>query len=61
MNNETYIPMQDILNRLKTHPDLTPQDKKEFGYITDMLKMSKKRKDKIFKPVTSNQKRNQNK
>ena len=53
--------MQDILNRLKTHPDLTPQDKKEFGYITDMLKMSKKRKDKIFKPVTTNQKRNQNK
>jgi hypothetical protein len=50
--------MQDVLNRLKTHPDLTPQDKKEFGYITDMLKMSDKKKQKIFKPIIKNQNRN---
>jgi hypothetical protein len=61
MLNETFIPMEDVLYRIKTHPDLTKQDKKEFAYITDMLKMSNKRKEKIFKQVKSNQQRNQNK
>ena len=58
MLNETFIPMEDILYRIKTHPDLTKKDKKEFAYITDMLKMSDKRKEKTFKEVKSNQQRN---
>jgi hypothetical protein len=61
MINETFIPMEDVLYRIKTHPDISKKDKKDFGYITDMLKMSDKRKKKIFKPVKSNQKRNLNK
>ena len=61
MINETFIPFRDIEIRLKSHPDLTDKDKKEFGYITDMLKMSKKRKEKIFKPVIKNQQKNKNK
>ena len=57
MLNETFIPMEDVLYRIKTHPDLTKQDKKEFAYITDMLKMSNKRKEQTFKQVKSNQQR----
>ena len=61
MHKETFIPFRDIEIRLKNHPDLDEKDKKEFGYITDMLKMSKKRKEKIFKPVITNQQRNKTK
>jgi hypothetical protein len=61
MINETFIPFRDIEIRLKSHSDLTDKDKKEFGYITDMLKMSNKRKEKVFKPVIKNQQKNQNK
>ena len=53
--------MEDVLYRIKTHPDLTKKDKNEFAYITDMLKMSDKRKEKIFKQVKSNQQRNNKK
>jgi hypothetical protein len=58
MLSETFIPMEDVLYRIKIHPDLTKKDKKEFAYITDMLKMTDKRKEKIFKQVKSNQQRN---
>jgi hypothetical protein len=44
MNNETFIPMQDVIYRINTHPDLTPKDKKEFAHITNSLYMSDKGK-----------------
>ena len=56
MNNETFIPMQDVIYRINTHPDLTPKDKKEFAHITNSLYMSDKGKEKILKPTLTNQK-----
>jgi len=61
MHNETFIPMQDVINRINTHPDITKEVKKEFKHITDLLYMTDRRKEKIFKPIIKNQKRNQNK
>ena len=61
MINETFIPMQDVLYRIKTHPDLVPTERDKFKHITDLLYMTDKRKDKIFRPIIKNQKRNQNK
>ena len=61
MHNETFIPMQDVINRINTHPDITKEVKKEFKHITDLLYMTDRRKEKTFKPITKNQKRNQNK
>ena len=61
MNNETFIPMQDVINRINTHPDITKEVKKEFKHITDLLYMTDRRKEKTFKPIITNQKRNQNK
>ena len=58
MSNETFIPMQDVIYRINTHPDLTPKDKKEFDYITRSLYMSDKGKEKILKPTLTNQQRN---
>ena len=60
MNNETFIPMQDVINRINTHPDITKEVKKEFKHITDLLYMTDKRKEQTFKPITKNQKRNEN-
>lgn len=61
MINETFIPMEDVLYRIKTHPDLVPTERNKFKHITDLLYMTDKRKDKIFRPIIKNQKRNQNK
>lgn len=47
---ETYIPEQDILARIKNHPDLTPKDKKEFKYLTNSLILSEKAKEKLNRP-----------
>ena len=61
MHNETFIPMQDVINRINTHPDITKEVKKEFKHITDLLYMTDRRKEKTFKPIIKNQKRNKNK
>ena len=61
MHNETFIPMQDVINRINTHPDITKEVKKEFKHITDLLYMTDKRKEQTFKQVKSTQKRYQNK
>ena len=61
MHNETFIPMQDVINRINTHPDITKEVKKEFKHITDLLYMTDNRKEQTFKQVKSNQKRYQNK
>lgn len=57
MNNETFIPMQDVINRINTHPDITKEVKKEFKHITDLLYMTDRRKEQTFKPIIKNQKR----
>lgn len=57
MHNETFIPMQDVINRINTHPDITKEVKKEFKHITDLLYMTDRRKEQTFKPITKNQKR----
>ena len=58
MSNETFIPMEDVLYRIKTHPDLTEIERKAFSHITNSLYMSDKGKEKLLKPVLSNQQRN---
>ena len=30
MNEETFIPMEDVIIKIKYHPDITEKDKKEF-------------------------------
>ena len=55
---ETYIPMEDVLIRVKYHPDITKEEKAEFEEIVKGLYMTDKRKKKVFKPITKNQERN---
>jgi hypothetical protein len=57
---ETYIPMEDVLIRVKYHPDITKEEKAEFEEIVKGLYMTDKRKKKVFKPITKNQQRNEN-
>ena len=51
--SETFIPMQDVINRITTHPDMTKEAKKEFKHITDLLYMTDRRKEQTFKPTLS--------
>ena len=57
---ETYIPMEDVLIRVKYHPDITKEEKAEFEEIVKGLYMTDKKKKKVFKLITKNQKRNEN-
>ena len=53
---ETYISMEDVLIRVKYHPDITKEEKAEFEEIVKGLYMTDKRKKKVFKLITKNQK-----
>jgi hypothetical protein len=57
---ETYIPMEDVLIKVKYHPDITKEEKAQFEEIVKGLYMTDKRKEKVFKPITKNQERNEN-
>jgi hypothetical protein len=57
---ETYIPMEDVLIRVKYHPDITKEEKAKFEEIVKGIYMTDKRKKKVFKPITKNQQRNEN-
>ena len=57
---ETFIPMEDVLIRVKYHPDITKEEKAQFEEIVKGLYMTDKRKKKVFKPVTKTQQRNEN-
>ena len=46
--------------RVKYHPDITKEEKAEFEEIVKGLYMTDKRKKKVFKLITKNQKRNEN-
>jgi len=58
---ETYIPMEDVLIRVKYHPDITKEEKAQFEEMVKGIYMTDKRRDKMNKPVIKNQQRNQNK
>ena len=55
---ETYIPMEDVLIRVKYHPDITKEEKAQFEEIVKGLYMKDKGREKIRKPVIKNQQRN---
>ena len=57
---ETYIPIEDVLIRVKYHPDITKEEKAQFEEIVKGIYMTDKRKKKVFKPITKNQERNEN-
>jgi DnaJ-class molecular chaperone len=57
---ETYIPMEDVLIKVKYHPDITKEEKAQFEEIVKGIYMTDKRKKKVFKPITKNQERNEN-
>ena len=58
---ENYIPMEDVLIRVKYHPDITKEEKAQFEEIVKGLYMTDKGRKKIRKPVIKNQQRNKNK
>jgi hypothetical protein len=55
---ETFILSQDIINRIKSHPDISKQDKERYKETLKGLFMTDKRKEQTFKEVKSNQQRN---
>ena len=55
---ETFILSQDIINRIKSHPDITKEDKERYKESLKGLFMTDKRKEQTFKQVKSNQQRN---
>jgi hypothetical protein len=57
---ETFIPAEDVIARIKYHPDITPKEKEKFKEQLKGLYMTDKRKEQIFKPITKNQNRNEN-
>jgi hypothetical protein len=54
---ETFILSQDIINRIKSHPDITKEDKERYKESLKGLFMTDKRKEQTFKQVKSNQQR----
>jgi hypothetical protein len=58
---ETFILSQDVINRIKFHPDITKEDKERYKESLKGLFMTDKRKEQTFKEVKSNQQRNKNK
>ena len=44
---ETFIPAEDVLVRIKYHPDITPDEKAKFQEQIKGLYMTDKRKDQI--------------
>jgi hypothetical protein len=54
---ETFILSQDVINRIKSHPDITKEDKERYKESLKGLFMTDKRKEQTFKEVKSNQQR----
>jgi hypothetical protein len=55
---ETFILSQDVIIRIKSHPDITKEDKERYKESLKGLFMTDKRKKQTFKQVKSNQQRN---
>jgi len=58
---ENYIPFEDVMIKIKFHPDITKEDKERYKESLKGLFMTDKRKKQTFKEVKSNQERNKNK
>lgn len=58
---EKYITEDEIMHRIKTHPDLRPDDKEDFYFDLNILYLTDKGRERINKPVLTNQQRNKNK
>jgi hypothetical protein len=55
---ENYIPFEDVMIKIKFHPDITKEDKERYKESLKGLFMTDKRKEQTFKKVKSNQQRN---
>ena len=55
---ERWITEDEIMHRIKNHPDLTKDDKEDFYFDIQMLYTGKKGQEKLDKPVIKNQERN---
>ena len=55
---ERWITEDEIMHRIRNHPDLTKDDKEDFYFDLQMLYLSNKGKEKLNKPVIKNQERN---
>ena len=53
--------MEDVLIRIKYHPDITKQEKEQFKEAIKGIYMTEKGREKTFKQVIKNQERNKNK
>jgi hypothetical protein len=47
---ENYIPMEDVLIRIKYHPDITKEEKEQFKESIKGIYMTEKGKVKMNKP-----------
>ena len=47
---ENYIPIEDVLIRIKYHPDITKQEKEQFKEAIKGIYMTEKGKEKMNKP-----------
>jgi len=55
---ETFIPAEDVLARIKYHPDITEKEKEKYKDQIKGLYMTDKRKEKTLKKALTNQQRN---
>jgi hypothetical protein len=61
MNEETFIPAQDVLAKIKYHPDITEKDKQDFKYLVSQIWMTEETREKNKLPIKKNQDRATNK
>jgi hypothetical protein len=55
---EIFIPAEDVLVRIKYHPDITEKEKEKYKDQIKGLYMTDKRKEQIQKKALTNQQRN---
>jgi hypothetical protein len=55
---EIFIPAEDVLARIKYHPDITEKEKERYKDQIKGLYMTDKRKEQIQKKALTNQQRN---
>lgn len=53
MNEETYIPIKDVLIKIKYHPDITEKDKEKFKNDLDFI-VIKEQKTETNESITTN-------
>ena len=58
---ERWITIDEVNHRIKTHPDITDDDREDFYFDLQMLYLTKKAQEKLNKPIVKNQERNKKK